>query len=55
MSRPLFAGSCKSRGWLSANEKEDKNASNDKTIYLRLWGDNRPFSPGRFVVPLQTT
>ena len=34
MSRPLFAGSYRSRGGLSANEKEEKFASNDNPFYL---------------------
>ena len=34
MSRPLFVGSsCRSRGGLKANEKEEKFASNDNKIY----------------------
>ena len=34
MSRPLFASSyCRSRGRLSANEKKEKFASNDKVHY----------------------
>ena len=37
MNRPLFVGSiCRSCGWLSANEKEEKNASNDTAMYQRL-------------------
>ena len=34
MSRPLFVGSsCRSRGGLKANEKEENFASNDNKIY----------------------